>query len=184
MEGGSFRPALEAVLGALRGRREAMVGLLDAVLGDATVGWWAAEREGADGHGARGLELAVALQLFGLRMEEAKDPLRAAVEGQGGIIPLVEGPGGVVCAYVEAHAYLSTLQVVAQEARSRAAQARASQEAAAKGEADARAAMQAALTARAALLEEASMLRAAGQQLVAECTTWEKQHASILATVR
>lgn len=58
---GPFRAACEAALGALRSRREPLVALLDAVLGDPLVEW-AAER--GDAAARQDLELAVSLNLF------------------------------------------------------------------------------------------------------------------------
>ncbi len=64
-EGGAFRAACELALAALRARREALVALLDAVLGDPLVGWSeGGEREVA---ARRDLELAVSLTLFASR---------------------------------------------------------------------------------------------------------------------
>lgn len=62
--GGPFRAALEAALGALRRRREALGGLVEAVLWDPGVDW-AVERE--DAAARQDMELAVALNLFASR---------------------------------------------------------------------------------------------------------------------
>lgn len=51
------------------------------------------------------------------------------------------------------------------------------------GEEESRKTMAAALTARAALVQEATALRAAGDQLVGECNTWAAQHTHILGLV-
>lgn len=62
--GGPFCAALEAALGALRRRREALGGLVEAVLWDPGVDW-AVERE--DAAARQDMELAVALNLFASR---------------------------------------------------------------------------------------------------------------------
>ncbi|GAX80940.1 hypothetical protein CEUSTIGMA_g8375.t1 [Chlamydomonas eustigma] len=175
---GLFRTCLETGLTALRTRREGLAALLDAVLGDPGVEW-SAERE--DAAARQDLELAVSLQLFASRMEELRDQLQIQVSE---LLPALDGPGGALCGYIQAHAFLAAGKQAADEAREKAAEAQATLEATAAEEAAAGAAAQAASSSLLPLLEEMARLRTAAEGALQECMHWTQQHFHTLAMLR
>eukprot|EP00198_Chlamydomonas_reinhardtii_P004149 XP_001693485.1 phosphatidylinositol 3-kinase-related protein kinase [Chlamydomonas reinhardtii] len=203
---GSYRAAAEAALGCLRRRRDALVGLVDAVLSDPGVDW-AVERE--DAAAREDMELAVALGLFVSRAEEVQRQL-AAMEaalpglvegggagggGEGGGLEGagVDGGSGTgalasLLGYVEAHGFAEALRAAAAEAEQRVAQAKAragaALEAAARSEAEARAIIAAAAQEAASLSADAAAVRAALPAALAQCGGWAQQHSTALGAVR
>ncbi|KAF5836803.1 hypothetical protein DUNSADRAFT_5382 [Dunaliella salina] len=165
-EGGAFKSAAEVALGALRARREALVGLLDAVLADPLVDW-TSEREGMAAR--QNLELAVSLSLFVSRLEEVWDALKQQMDE---LVPLLDGPGSVMAAYCEVHSFLSGLQ------------AREALHAAAAKDAELQLLLQQLQAAQAASFQALHALQAMGAKLYEQCASWTVQHANVLGLVR
>ncbi|GFR47474.1 hypothetical protein Agub_g9203, partial [Astrephomene gubernaculifera] len=175
---GAYRAAYEATLACLRRRREALVGLVDAVLSDPGVDW-AVERE--DMAARQDMELAVALNLFVSRAEEAQRHLQRVEEE---LAAALEGPGGALLAYLEAHTFAEAMRGAAAEAQQRIQQAKASLETANRVEAEARAIVSAAAQEAASLAAEAETLSAAVPQLLQQCGAWAQQHTATLGVLR
>ncbi|GLC49196.1 hypothetical protein PLESTB_000192700 [Pleodorina starrii] len=175
---GAFRAACEATFGCLRRRREALVGLADAVLSDPGVDW-AVERE--DMAARQDMELAVALNLFISRAEESQRQLQQAEEELPAVL---EGPVGVLLSYVEAQAFGEAMRGAALEAQQRIQQAKSALEAASRAEAEAGAIVAAAAQEAASLAAEANALSSAVPQLLQQCGAWAQQHAGTLGVLR
>ncbi|KAG2500586.1 hypothetical protein HYH03_001354 [Edaphochlamys debaryana] len=177
---GPFRAACELTLGCLRRRREALVGLADAILSDPGVDW-AVERE--DAAARQDMEAAVALGLFVSRADEAQRQLQAL---EAALPALLDGPGavGALLAYTEAHAFAEAMRGAAAEAQTRVAAAKAALAAANRAEAEAGALLAAAAQESASLTSEAAALRGALPGLLAEAGGWAQQHAASLGVLR
>ncbi|GLI61976.1 hypothetical protein VaNZ11_004542, partial [Volvox africanus] len=175
---GVFRTACEATLGCLRRHREALVGLTDAVLSDPGVDW-AVERE--EMAARQDMELAVALNLFVSRAEEAQRQLQQVEEELPAVL---EGPVGVLLGYIEAQTFAEAMRSAATEAQQRIQQAKSALEAANRAETEAGAIVAAAAQEAASLAAEGNALSNAVPQLLQQCGDWAQQHAGTLGVLR
>ncbi|GIL75399.1 hypothetical protein Vretifemale_5200, partial [Volvox reticuliferus] len=175
---GVFRTACEATFGCLRRHREALVGLADAVLSDPGVDW-AVERE--EMAARQDMELAVALNLFVSRAEEAQRQLQQAEEELPAVL---EGPVGVLLSYMEAQVFAEAMRNASTEAQQRIQEAKSALEAAKRAETEASAIVAAAAQEAASLAAEGNALSNAVPQLLQQCGDWAQQHAGTLGVLR
>ncbi|KAL6760911.1 hypothetical protein V8C86DRAFT_1010253 [Haematococcus lacustris] len=178
-EGGAFRGLCEALLAALRARREPFTALLDAVLGDPSVAWGSGA--GEDAAARRDLELAVALQLFAARFDERREVLSQALQE---VLGLLEGPGALLMAYVDAHSFMAAVGAAGRAAQAQAVKAQAAlQEAEVRGAAAQQWLVASASTCLRLDQELAATLQEAGQQ-AGLWMAWAQRHCQLVEGLR
>eukprot|EP00798_Chlamydomonas_sp_ICE-L_P024305 gene24305-9909_t len=151
---GMFRIGCETAMGVLRSRREAVVSLLDAMLADPLVEWSA---ELDDAATRKNLDLAVSLNLFTSRVEEAREQLQQQVAA---MLWALDHQGSSVFSYVEAHNFLSAIRGATLETKQRTEEVAAMVKACVAAKADTSARIQAISMELSALAVEAQALQA------------------------
>lgn len=109
-------------------------------------------------------------------MEELREQLRLQVSE---LLPALDGPGGAVCGYLEAHSYLVSLRDQAEQEEEAARKAEAQLPATIEAEGVAAGAAAAAAQARVEAEAEARAAQGLAAQAAQECTHWTQQHLQV-----
>ncbi len=100
------------------------------------------------------------------------------------LLPALDGPGGALCGYVEAHAFIASVKAGGEAAAAAAARAEAERGAAAGEEAAALEELGRHAARLPPLRAEVERLRAAALSAANECGYWTQQHLEALAIIR